>query len=387
MGNTQFGVDWQERVDFSRLRQDRLRKVRDGMVDADLENLLLFKPQNIRYTASAKGIESYWDISECALISLDNEPFVYLSPGVVLDAPWLEGRIRAPKHLSGDDKDGVNIVHEFACEIRELVGSGKNTTLGIDVLNPALYEQLSQAGFEIRAAGPALGLARETKTADEISLLKVAAAMNDAAFQSCHELIKPGVRENDVTAAMIYTLRKLGSDWQIRGVACSGEHTSPQYKTVGGTDRIIQPGDLVLIDMVHSYMSYWSDVARTIICGKPRENQTEIYQHCYEMLLSGIEWVRPGNSTSDVINCWDKLQDSKIQSFGVGHGIGTTLHEVPIIDHGSIKAPVEFRPGMVLALEVYASSGKHGVRLEENIEITESGYNVINRFPFDDTLL
>ena len=389
MGNTQFAVDWESRVDFVRLRQDRLRKTRKGMESSNINALLLFKPTNIRYAAGAKGIESYWDISECAIIHLEEPPIAYLSPGIGLEAPWLDGKLRQAVNLHGEGKVGREVLTTFIAEVASIIPPGEDFTLGIDILSPSLYRELASKRYKIVDAGPALTFARARKTPDEIALLKVAAAMNDGAFHACKETIKPGVRETDISSAMVAKLRQLGSDWPIRGVICSGDHTSPQYKSVGGTDRIIQPGDFVLVDMVHSYMSYWSDVARTFMCGEdPSKRQKTAYRECYEMLQAGVELIKPGNSTSDVISCWEEFKTkSDVYNFGVGHGIGTTLHEIPIIDKASMQEPTEFIPNMVLALEVYSSNGVEGIRLEQNIVVTEEGHEIISKYPFEESLM
>jgi Xaa-Pro dipeptidase len=213
--------------------------------------------------------------------------------------------------------------------------------------------------------------------------------MNDAGIHACREALRPGARESDISARMIETLRRLGADWYIRGVVCSGEHTSPQYKTVGGTDRIIQPGDLVLVDVAHAYMSYWSDVARTFVCGdRAAPEQRAVYQHCCEMLTAGLEQVKTGNTTADVVAVWEKLKRrDSVAGVGVGHGLGTTLHEIPIVHDLSLQSPTTFVPDMVIALEVYSSQGRHGVRLEQNLVVTDGGYDLLSKFPYDGTLL
>ena len=389
MTNTQFGVDWEQRVNFTRLREDRLGKTRRAMEQFELDALLLFKPPNIRYATGARGVESYWDISECALVLLENNPTVYLSAGIGLDAPWLEDHLRPARNLHGEGEEGEKTNRKFVEEISDLLSGVKGRRLGVDILYMSIHKPLVEAGFEVLDAGPTLTQARILKTPDEIALLKVAAAMNDAGLYAARESIHPGAREFDVSASLLDALRSLGSDWYIRGVICSGDHTSPQYKTVGGTDRIIQPGDLVLVDSVHSYMSYWSDVARTFLCGdKPSSVQRNIYSRCHDMLLEGVELVKPGNTTADVVERWQEIKStSPVHVTGVGHGIGTTLHEIPIVHDPALETPTEFVPGMVVALEVYASQEKEGVRLEQNLVVTDEGYEIISKLPFEENLL
>jgi Xaa-Pro aminopeptidase len=127
-------------------------------------------------------------------------------------------------------------------------------------------------------------------------LLRTAAAVSDAGLFAAVRAVEPGKRELDVSAELIAALRRLGSDWYIRGVVCSGDHAHPQYKNAGGTDRIIQPGDLVLFDVAQACMGYWSDMWRTVVCGAAAlGTQRDIYQRCQEMLFGALEAVKPGS--------------------------------------------------------------------------------------------
>src|SRR2546423_1550052 len=123
MGNMQFGVDWETRVDFIRLREERLRKTHEAMRSHGLDALLLFKPPNIRYVASAKGVETPWDLSECCVAVVDKDPVVFLSPEIGLDAPWLASRLRAAPNLSGAGPGGDGPVQVFAHEVAAIIGA------------------------------------------------------------------------------------------------------------------------------------------------------------------------------------------------------------------------------------------------------------------------
>lgn len=387
MSGTQFGVDWEQRVDFARLREERLAKVWRGIEQEELDALLVFKPANVRYIAAAKGVEGYWELGECCVVRPGEAPTVFLSPGIDPKAPWLDGRVRPARNLSGDGPGGADVVRAFVADAVDAAGVGRGGKLGVDLLNVGLARALADHGVELHDAGPSLTRARARKTADEIEVLKVAAAINDAGFAACRAAIEPGVRELDVSAAIIQRLRALGSDWYIRGVVCSGDHTHPQYKTVGGTDRILQPGDLVLADVSHPYLAYWSDVSRVYACGGVvTPAQRDVHLRCHSTLWAGIEAVRAGATTADVLARWEETRPPEEFDYAsVGHGLGTTLHEPPVVSPAG--GTTELEPGMVIALETYVGRDGNGVRLEENLIVTDDGYEILSKAPYEEALL
>jgi Xaa-Pro aminopeptidase len=355
------------------------------MRSTGVDGLLLFKPPNIRYVASAKGVETPWDLSECCVAVIDQDPVVFLSPDIGLHAPWLAHRLRGAPNLSGAGARGDETVAAFTRELADITGNANDFVLGIDVANVPVWRHLERAGFRITDANPALEEARTLKTDDEVALLRTAAAVSDAGLFAAIQSIQPGKRETDVSAELIAALRRLGSDWYIRGVVSSGDHTHPQYKNAGGTDRIIQPGDLVLFDIAQACMGYWSDMGRTVVCGTAAlPAQRDVYQRCQEMLFRALGAVKPGSTTADLDRELRKNSSrAEFSCSAAAHGIGTTLHEPPMMREGETT---ELQPKMVLALEVYVGRDRHGVRLEENLVVTDDGFDLITRSPYDPVL-
>ena len=122
--------------------------------------------------------------------------------------------------------------------------------------------------------------------------------------------------------------------------------------------------------------------------GKPTQKQKDIHQRCLDYQLAGIEATKPGATSADVATVWPDAKtmgaNSEMEVFGLqyGHGLGVGLWEFPIISRAySIDHPVEIEPGMVFALETYAGIGYDGVRLEDEVVVTETGIEVITKFP------
>jgi Xaa-Pro dipeptidase len=146
----------------------------------------------------------------------------------------------------------------------------------------------------------------------------------------------------------------------------------------------------VIIDKVHYYNGYGCDYVRTFLCGdKATPLQKDLYKRCLDYLYEGINEVKPGNTTGDVARKWHEPEDCTECTLDFGHGVGLDTHEYPFISFMSKQDPIEIKPDMVLALEVFLGdpATKQGVRLEENLIVTEKGYEIISKYPFEEKFL
>jgi Xaa-Pro aminopeptidase len=175
----------------------------------------------------------------------------------------------------------------------------------------------------------------------------------------------------------------------------SGEHMAPPHRI--SSDKIIRHGDIVFIDIGAAWGGYYGDIARATICGKPSQQQKEIYTAVYESLQAGIEKMRPGFTNEDAADAIRAKAaeyglGGRFLSLFIGHGVGIGANEPPYIGESLPGAPVvEFEPGMVFAVEpliwMDGVRGGGGVRLEEMIAITEDEAHVMSRAPFEDRLM
>ena len=206
---SQTGADWQYRVDFDRLRKERLTKLQEQMVAQDLGALVLFAGANIRYaTASYQGNWKYNINIRYAVVPNGGEPVLFETAGsdlqcAKIDLPWMEGRIRpaitwqwaegAVPYMAGRMADSV-------VEVLKENGLAKEN-IGIDNLDMPALEAFQKHGLKIVNGWPAVSKARVVKTRDEIELLKQASSIGDAAmWRIKYEWLKPGVREREIEA-------------------------------------------------------------------------------------------------------------------------------------------------------------------------------------------
>ena len=255
-------------------------------------------------------------------------------------------------------------------------------------MEPSFLFEMQAQGLKVVDIQQSMLDARAIKSVDEIMLLSQAAAMVDGVYQDIVDVLKPGIRENEIVALAAKRLYEMGSD-QVEAInAVSGERCNPHPHNF--TDKIIRPGDQAFFDIIHSYNGYRTCYYRTFSVGSSTPAQHDAYRKAREWMDLAIDKVRPGVGTDEVAALWPKAQEfgfaNEMEAFGLqfGHGLGLGLHERPIISRlNSMTNPVEIQAGMVFALETYcpAPDGISAARIEEEVVITETGAQVLTRFP------
>jgi Xaa-Pro aminopeptidase len=265
--------------------------------------------------------------------------------------------------------------------------------VGMDIADIPLVRSLEKAGLEIVDGQEVMLSARIIKTKDEIELLKTSAAMVDAAYEEVVRHIKPGARENDLVAVANHVLFTLGSELVECVNSVAGTRGRPHPHTF--SDRIIRPGDMVFLDIMHAYNGYRTCYYRTFVCGKPTKPQLEAYDIAWKWLKDSIDAVKPGATTADVARAWpapDKFglkteEEAFLLQFG--HGVGLSIWEKPVISRlFSLDHPYKIEEGMVFALETYypSSDGKGAARLEEEVVVTKDGCERLFRYPVEELI-
>jgi Xaa-Pro aminopeptidase len=396
-------VDWEQRIDFGRLRAERLERARAALRATDLGALLLFDPNNIRYVTSTHIGEWARDKNaRFCLLPREGEPVLWDFGSAArhhqLYAPWLPPesfrggvspmRGAMPDHTGVPDRLAANVHHELA--ERGLAGE----PLGIDMTDMVALAALRRAGIHTTDGSQAMLAARTIKTDEEIALLDHAAAIVDATYERIYELLRPGVTEAEVVAEAQRLLFELGSE-QVEAInAVSGDRCIPHPHVF--SDRLLRPGDQAFFDIIHSFMGYRTCYYRTFSVGGANQAQVDAYRRCREWLEDAISLVRPGATTAEIAAVWPTAQElgfpDEESCFGLqfGHGLGVGLYESPMISRlHSLDHPEEIVPGMVFALETYcpASDGISAARIEEEVLVTEDGNRLLTRFPAEELLV
>jgi Xaa-Pro aminopeptidase len=336
-------VDWEERTDLARLREQRLARLKQTLDRSDLGSLLSFDFSNIRYMTSTHiGTWAMDKLIRFALLPRGGEPVVWDFGSAArhhqLYNPWLDGRT----------VDG-------------------------------------QQGFLE---------ARRTKTPDEITLLATACTLVDAAYDELYRFLRPGVRENECVGLVAKVLYDLGSE-HVEGVnAISGERCSPHPHVY--SDRILRPGDPAFFDILHSYNGYRTCYYRTFAVGSASVAMRDAYRRCRDYMDEAIALVKPGATTADIVSVWPRAEEfgfaNEEAAFALqyGHGVGLSIWEKPIFSRlVSLDHPEVLEEGMLFALETYwpAADGWSAARIEEEVVVTADGCEVITKFPAEELLV
>jgi len=390
-------VDFEERINFTRLHRYRLARTRQALQNSDLGALLTFDGNNIRYITSTNiGEWSRDKMCRFALLAGDSQPHLWDFGSAAahhrLHAPWMPpSNFHAGMlGLRGAVPADAGLMKAFAHEIKDILEQNgvADQPIGVDVVEPPMLHELVKAGLNVVDAQQVMLDAREIKSQDEIMLLNVAASMVDAVYHMIYEDLKPGIRENDIVARATKMLFEMGSDDVEAINAVAGERCSPHPHNF--TDRMMRPGDQAFFDVIQAYMGYRTCYYRTINVGMANDAQKDAYKQAREWIDRSIDMIKPGVSTDKVAAVWPKAEElgfsSEMECFGLqfGHGLGVALHERPIISRlVSMENPLEIKEGMVFALETYcpAKDGVSAARIEEEVVVTDEGCRVITLFP------
>ena len=390
-------VDFEERVDFARLREYRLRRAMGAIEASGLGALLVFDNNNIRYlTGVSIGEWTRDKLCRYALYTRTGELFLWDFGSAAVHhrmyCPWLkpEHCIASYTTMRGAAPPESGLVQRAVTEIMGfLADTGvAGEPVGVDFAEIPMFFELQHRGIDIRDGQQVMLDARQAKSRDEITLLSTAAAMVDGVYQDITDALKPGVRENEIVALANKRLYEMGSDDVESINAVSGERCNPHPHNF--SDRMIRPGDQAFFDIMHSYNGYRTCYYRTFSVGRSTPAQRDAYARAREWMESALAAIKPGVSTDQVARLWPAageigLADEKT-AFGLqfGHGLGLALHERPIISRlTSLDAPMEIQEGMVFALETYcpATDGVSAARLEEEVVVTGDGVEIITKFP------
>jgi Xaa-Pro aminopeptidase len=394
------GVDYEQRVDFPRLRDHRLSRARAALDSSECGSLLLFDFYNIRYTTQTWIGGALGDkMTRYALLTRDGQPMLWDFGSAArhhrLYSPWLdpENCLSGMLGLRGAIAPTAGLMESAVKQIKGLLEDAgvADQPVGVDIVEPPFLFEMQRQGLQVVDAQQLMLDARQIKSADEIMLLTQAAAMVDGVYQDIVEALKPGIRENEIVALANKRLYEMGSD-QVEAInAVSGERCNPHPHNF--SDRLIRPGDQAFFDIIHSFNGYRTCYYRTFSVGSATPSQRDAYTKARSWMDAAIDTVKPGVGTDEVAAVWPRAEDfgfeSEMAAFGLqfGHGLGLGLHERPIISRlNSMTEPVELQVGMVFALETYcpASDGFSAARIEEEVVVTPDGPRLLTLFPAQD---
>src|SRR5262245_36238432 len=303
-------VDWEQRIDLARLRDDRLARIKKALDESDLGALLTFDFGNIRYlTATHIGTWAMDKLIRFAVLPRGGEPVLWDFGSAArhhqLFDPWLDGEKRARAGIStlrGAFNPDAGIADDVAAKVAAVLSEYGLTgePIGVDLVEMPVLAALQKQGLTVVDGQQVFLEARRLKTADEIGLLTQACSMVDAAYEELYRFLRPGVRENECVGLVSKVLYDLGSEY-VEGVnAISGERCAPHPHVY--SDRIVRPGDPAFFDILHSHLGYRTCYYRCFAVGSASPSMRDAYVRCREYMDAAIAAVRPGATPADIVS-------------------------------------------------------------------------------------
>ena len=385
------------------MREFRLERLCAQLQALDYGGIILFDPLNIRYATdttnmqlwtthnparacfvSAAGHVVLWDFHSCEHLSAHLPLVNELRSGASFF--YFESADRGQEHAT-----------LFANAVNDLMTqhAGKNRRLAIDKIEIAGLRALEKLGLEIFEGQQVTELARVIKCEDEIKALRCAVAACEASMQVMQKALYAGQSENDIWAVLHAENIRRGGEWIETRILSSGPRTNPWFQESG--PRIISDGELLAFDtdMIGTY-GMCCDISRTWICGdgEANEEQKRVYQIAYDHIMANMELIKPGVSFAEITEKSHRLPENcRANRYGViMHGVGL-CDEYPAIrypeDFDSYGYHGELETGMVICVEAYVGEkgGKNGVKLEDQVLVTETGFENMTQFPYEARLM
>lgn len=336
-----------------------------------LDAFLLVKKPNVRYISGYTGDDSYLLVSKTHRFFLTDPRYTEQAASECPDYTIVEWRAAG----------------SLGKAVGALCRENGIRTVGFeaDAVTFAQYDAIRAAlDGELVPTTNVVEVLRSVKTETEIGYLRAACEISCRAFRRLLPEIRVGVTEKELAAKLTLFMVQEGADTQPYGdILISGARTSLLHGIP--SDRAIGYGDLVLMDFGCQYNGYLSDMTRTVVVGKADAKQREVYELEKGMLEDAQAVMKAGANLSDVYQASvRRLQGTAYLPYhyqGIGHGIGMFVHELPFI---SPKSTDVFRAGNVQTIEpgIYIP-GWGGVRIEDQVLITEDGFENMISVPHD----
>ncbi|MDQ7982709.1 MAG: Xaa-Pro peptidase family protein [Spiroplasma sp.] len=229
---------------------------------------------------------------------------------------------------------------------------------------------------------------RMIKDHDEVNRIKKACMIGDLAYQDVLKNVKPGMKEKDLEAIILDSFNRNGATKQsFDTIVASGIRGSMPHGKA--SDKVINNNELITCDFGCVYQGFCSDMTRTFALGQVDKKLIEIHQIVKDAQMSGIKAVKPGINISIIDKiCRDYITKKGYGDYfthNTGHGLGIEIHEAPWVTKNQ---PTILQPGMVITVEpgIYLP-GLGGVRIEDDILVTENGYEILTKSPREINLL
>lgn len=348
-----------------------LTRLQTRLKDHDIRALVITSLPNVRWVSHFSGSAGTVLLTQDQAAFFTDGRYTLQSAEQVTDMPSFTTTNDKPLHAWILDK-----CQEWGVEKLGFEG---------DVVTYNTYKSWADklAGIELVGCTDHCGVLRMVKTSDEIDRIRKAVALTDACFANVLPRIQAGVTDLDISLEIEFYIKRNGAELSFSPIVVSGERSALPHGTP--SEKKIEIGDFVTMDFGAQVEGYCADLTRTVIIGEASERHAEVYQAVLKAQLAAIQAAKPGVDARDVDKiARDSLAEKDLAKFfthGLGHGLGGVVHDTGRLS--SISDNV-LEVGQVWTIEpgVYIE-GWGGCRIEDDIVITETGCEILNKAPKD----
>lgn len=385
-----------ERVDDDRLHAWRLSRLREKLRENDAAMCMLVSPISLRYAADYRDYPLFQSHMPQAYGFLSAEGPTVIH-GAMAGAAWAD-ETRPGRPISFFD--GADVLSEYADHLAgdvvdylSQIGTD-NRRVAIEYVNPSITRALQGRGLDVIDGVRVSEPARAIKSQDEINCIRWAVAVAEHGIARLKIAIKPGVSELQLWGLLNYTNLANNGDWHEGRMLASGPRINPWLQEA--SSRKVESGDLVGLDTdMVGPRGYFADISRTFHCGpaRPTARQRELYQLALEEISYNLELIRPGITLKDFQQrAYVPAEEFQPNAYPcVIHGVGMSDEYPQVKPHFRGSNPYDgvIEKDMVICVESYmgAPGESDGVKLEQQVLVTENGYELMSCFPLEDSLL
>jgi Xaa-Pro aminopeptidase len=389
--------------DLPAMRQYRLDRIVAGLIASDLDAVLLFDPLSIRYATDTTHMQ-LWNAHNpfrACMVTSDGYMLLWEYGGYAYMSEYnpLVREVRAGASFfyfatgqRTEEKAGL-----FAGQIVDVLQQriGKGRRVAVDKIQIAGLRALEEAGIKVMDGEELMEHTRAIKGPDEILAMRCAIHACEASIAEMRELTRPGITENDVWAELHKSNIRRGGEWIETRILSSGPRTNPWFQECG--PRVIENNEILSFDtdLIGCY-GMCTDISRSwfIGDGQPTQRQKDMHQLAHEHIMTNIDIIRPGMSFQELTE-----QGHHLPEIYIPQRYGSKMHGVGLCDEWpAIKYPIDWeergyggviKPGMMLCVEAYIGEvgGPDGIKLEDQVLVTEAGCENLVACPFDPLLM
>ena len=350
-------------MDFMTAKK-RIKAVRKQFKQHKIQVFIVMSVDNVRYLTGFTGHDSWVLILPKQTILITDSRYTEQAKGECAGCRIFERKGALTKAVA-----------DFVTKTGHIRAVGIEDECSIAILN-AVKKAVKRKIVPLKSIIENL---RSIKTKEEIRLIEQSAKIAWLALRRTLPLMKAGMTEMELTAALEFHMKQLGAVPGFDTIICFGPNASRNHHQPG--KRKLRKNDTILIDFGCRYKGYVSDITRCFVVGKPGAYYKKVYEAVRDAQKTAIEMIKPGVCMADVdAACRKVLAKRKVAVYGhgTGHGLGLQVHENPRISATAKKD--FFEVGQVITIEPGSYiSGKIGVRIEDDVLVTEKGYKILSR--------